>query len=98
MIPSTGRARLLAFLRTGRSITTRQATRFGLTPDSTRARISEFRKAGLAIYTNDHKGRVAYRMGTPTRREVAAGKLVLNDPYLSQYLKAEIEANLALVN
>ena len=43
------------------------------TEDSIRGRISELRAEGHAIYSNTTKnGKLAYRLGTPSRRMVAA--------------------------
>jgi hypothetical protein len=45
----------------------------GTTEDSIRPRISELRSEGYAVYTNSTKnGKVAYRLGTPSRKMVAA--------------------------
>ena len=45
----------------------------GTTESCVRPRISELRAEGNAIYTNETKnGTVAYRLGTPSRRMVAA--------------------------
>jgi hypothetical protein len=75
--------RILRFLKSGRDITTAQAqTRFGITNVS--ARMSELRAAGFPIYCNKKmtdNGFVirAYRLGTPTRSQIAAGYLAKND-------------------
>lgn len=76
-------SRILRFLKTGRDITTTQAqTRFGITNVS--ARMSELKAAGFPIYLNKKvtkNGHVirAYRLGTPTRSQIAAGFLAKND-------------------
>lgn len=65
----------------GEALTAKQiSARFKLA--NPRAAISALRQEGYAIYLNtrkDTKGRVTkkYRMGTPTRRVVAAGYAVL---------------------
>lgn len=56
------------------------AAQLGTSTNAVRARISELRDRGYAIYANkrtDSKGRVKtfYRHGTPTRAIVAAGRL-----------------------
>ena len=43
------------------------------TEDSIRGRISELRSEGYAVYSNTTKnGKLAYRLGTPSRKMVAA--------------------------
>ena len=77
-------SRILSFLKTGADITQVQARkRFGIT--NVRARMSELRQAGYAIYLNEKttaNGRTikAYRLGTPTRLMVAVGNTVISDP------------------
>jgi predicted ArsR family transcriptional regulator len=79
--------RILTYLKTGADITQAQARkRFGIT--NVRARMSELRQAGYAIYLNEKttaNGRTikAYRLGTPTRLMVAAGNAVMSDPNLA---------------
>jgi predicted ArsR family transcriptional regulator len=90
--------RILSFLKSGGDITVNQArTRFGVKNVS--ARISEIRKAGYPVYLNTrmtNNGRTikVYTLGTATRRIVAAGQLVLSDPYFSALLAQRIDANL----
>ena len=80
-------SRILTYLKTGADITQAQARkRFGIT--NVRARMSELRQAGYAIYLNEKmtsNGRTikAYRLGTPTRLMVAAGNAVMSDPNLA---------------
>jgi predicted transcriptional regulator len=80
-------ARILAALKTGRDLTANQIrSRFGI--ENVSARISELRKSGYAVYLNTkrtYNGNVirAYRLGTPTRRTIAAGLAFLSDPYMS---------------
>lgn len=66
--------RVLKVLESGRQFTPAQlAGLTGTSEDSIRPRISELRAEGHAIYTNSTKnGKVAYRLGTPSRRMVAA--------------------------
>jgi len=94
-------AKILAFLKAGGNITANQAkTKFGITNVS--ARIAEIRKAGYSVYSNTRKisgGRSirVYELGSPTRRIVAAGTLVVNDPYFSDLLNKQLTENLGLV-
>ena len=77
-------SRILTCLKTGADITQAQARkRFGIT--NVRARMSELRQAGYAIYLNEKttaNGRTikAYRLGTPTRLMIAVGNTVISDP------------------
>lgn len=93
--------KILAFLKAGGNITANQAKeKFGITNVS--ARISELRKAGYPIYsntrtTNNGRSIRVYELGTPTRRVVAAGQLVLSDPYFKTLVENELTANLGLV-
>jgi len=68
------KSRVLKVLQSGRQFTPAQLA--GLTnsnEDSIRARISELRAEGHAIYTNTTKNdKNAYRLGTPSRKMVAA--------------------------
>jgi predicted ArsR family transcriptional regulator len=95
-------ARLLSFLKTGGNITANQAyTRFGIANMS--QRINDLRKAGFAIYCNTKttaNGNTirAYRLGTPTRQQVAAGYIAQNDSYISYVVRDTLEKNLALAN
>jgi predicted ArsR family transcriptional regulator len=73
----TKQARLLNALKEGNRLTAKQiAARFGIANPT--ATVSALRFSGYAIYANQHKdtkGRVTtkYRLGTPSRRIVAAG-------------------------
>ncbi len=99
-MPTTTNAtrRILAFLKTGGDISANQASaRFGV--QNVSARISEIRKAGYPVYLNTrttNNGRTikVYQLGTATRRVVAAGQLVLSDPYFSALLADDITARL----
>lgn len=66
--------RILKVLKSGRQFTPAQlAGLAGTSEDSIRPRISELRSEGFAIYTNSTKnGKTAYRLGTPSRKMVAA--------------------------
>lgn len=73
----TKSGKLLAALKTGDKLTAAQITaRFGI--KNPRATVSDLRYQGYAIYANQHKdtkGREStkYRLGTPSRRVIAAG-------------------------
>jgi len=73
----TNTARVLEVLKSGEELTAKQiSARFGIA--NARATISALRSEGYAIYLNerkDTKGRVTnkYRLGTPTRKIIAAG-------------------------
>ncbi|NBP02264.1 MAG: hypothetical protein EBU90_19515 [Proteobacteria bacterium] len=66
--------RVLKVLESGRQFTPAQlAGLTGSKEDSIRPRISELRSEGHAIYSNTTKnGKTAYRLGTPSRKMVAA--------------------------
>jgi transcription initiation factor IIE alpha subunit len=66
--------RVLKVLESGRNFTPAQlAGLTGSSEDSIRPRISELRSEGHAVYTNTTKnGKTAYRLGTPSRKMVAA--------------------------
>jgi biotin operon repressor len=66
--------RVLKVLESGRQFTPAQlAGLTGSSEDSIRPRISELRAEGYAVYTNQTKnGKTAYRLGTPSRKMVAA--------------------------
>lgn len=66
--------KVLKTLQSGRQFTAGQmAGLFGTTESTVAARISELRAKGYAIYSNTAKnGKTAYRLGTPSRRMVAA--------------------------
>ena len=73
----TKQARLLEALQSGEQLTAAQIrARFGIANPT--ATVSDLRFAGFAVYCNrrtDTTGRVTmkYRIGTPSRRVVAAG-------------------------
>jgi hypothetical protein len=91
--------KILAFLKNGGNITPNQARiKFGVQCVS--ARISEIRKAGYPVYLNNRvtshgKTIKVYQLGTPTRRTIVAGQIVLSDPYFSALLADQINNNLA---
>lgn len=96
MVNKNAATRILRYLQGGRDLTATQARqRFGIKNVS--ARVSELREAGYSIYLNEKKtqnGRTikAYRLGAPTRRQVAAGHIVMNDPVLRATLGPAIDA------
>jgi biotin operon repressor len=65
---------VLKTLKSGRQFTAGQlAGLFGTTEATVAARISELRAQGYSIYSNTAKnGKTAYRIGTPSRRMIAA--------------------------
>lgn len=76
---------VLKTLRNGKQFTASQmATLFRTSEASVAARVAELRAQGFSIYTNTTKsGKLAYRLGTPSRRMVAtayasAGNSVFN--------------------
>ena len=66
--------RVLKVLKSERNFTPAQlAGLTNTTEDSIRGRISELRSEGYAVYSNITKnGKMAYRLGTPSRKMVAA--------------------------
>lgn len=63
--------RIINWLSTGRSITARQASTWGV--KRLAARIHELRNQGYSIYTNvNSNGKTTYRLGRPSRAMVAA--------------------------
>jgi hypothetical protein len=66
--------RVLKVLKSERNFTPAQlAGLTNTTEDSIRGRISELRSEGYAVYSNTTKnGKLAYRLGTPSRKMVAA--------------------------
>ena len=65
---------VLKTLKSGRQFTAGQmAGLFNTTESTVAARISELRAQGYSIYSNTAKnGKTAYRLGTPSRRMIAA--------------------------
>lgn len=75
--------KVLNVLKSGRQFTPAQlAGLTGTSEDSIRPRISELRADGFAIYSNTTKnGKTAYRLGTPSRRMVAAAYAVAGSQF-----------------
>ena len=73
-------------LESGRQFTPAQlAGLTGTSEDSIRPRISELRAEGYAVYTNVTKnGKSAYRLGTPSRRMVAAAYALMGKEAFSR--------------
>ena len=78
----TKQSRLVEALRSGEALTAKQINaRFGIANPT--ATVSDLRFAGFAVYANKHKdtkGRKStkYRLGTPSRKIVAAGYRALS--------------------
>lgn len=68
------RSSVLKTLKSGRQFTAGQlAGLFGTTEGTIAARVHELRSMGYPIYSNLAKnGKTAYRLGTPSRRMIAA--------------------------
>jgi hypothetical protein len=67
---------LVEAFKTGKELTADQiSTKFGLSNPT--ASITGLRKAGYAIYLNNRNGVAKYRLGTPTRKMIAAGYAAL---------------------
>ena len=66
--------RILKALKSGEQFTAAQlANMAGTTQPSIRARVSELRKDGYAVYANTRStGKTFYRLGTPSRKMVQA--------------------------
>jgi hypothetical protein len=100
----TVNAKILRLLQGGYDYTADQIRqRFGIRDVGNR--ITELRKAGYAIYLNEKTTTIGdkikvYRLGRPTRKQVAAGFALLNDPllrsYREMYFEYEVDDNLAL--
>ncbi len=73
MTTLTKSERLVEALTKGEQLTAKQITaRFGIANPT--ATVSDLRiRGGFAIYANEHKTGVKYRLGTPSRAVVAAG-------------------------
>jgi biotin operon repressor len=78
--------RVLKVLESGRNFTPAQlAGLTGSSEDSIRPRISELRAEGHAVYTNTTKnGKTAYRLGTPSRKMVAAAYAMMGGQAFSR--------------
>jgi len=65
--------KVLNVLSTGKNFSAKAiAKQLRTTEGTVSARITELRARGFAIYSNVKEGRTAYRLGTPSRRMVAA--------------------------
>ena len=73
MTKMTKSERLVKALSTGEQLTAAQIkARFGIANPT--ATVSDLRlRGGFAVYANESKGTVKYRLGTPSRAVVAAG-------------------------
>jgi len=73
MTKTTKSEQLVQALTTGEQLTAAQIkARFGIANPT--ATVSDLRmRGGFAIYANETKGTVKYRLGTPSRAVVAAG-------------------------
>lgn len=69
----TKQSQLLEALRTGEQLTATEITqRFGIKNPT--ATVSDLRFNGFAVYANQRKNKpTTYRLGTPSRKVVAAG-------------------------
>jgi hypothetical protein len=67
---------LVEAFKTGQEFTADQiSTKFGLSNPT--ASVTALRKSGYPIYLNTRKGVSKYRLGTPTRKMIAAGYAAL---------------------
>jgi predicted ArsR family transcriptional regulator len=92
---------ILNALQTGRDFTANQLrTKLGITNVS--ARVNDLRNAGYPIYLNTKtttNGRTirVYRIGTPSRKDLALARLVKKDTYLLTQFEDAVSAALRLV-
>ena len=69
-------AALVEAFKSGKELTADQiASKYGLVNPT--ASVTALRKAGYPIYLNTRKGVSKYRLGTPTRKMIAAGYAAL---------------------
>jgi predicted ArsR family transcriptional regulator len=83
----TQNERILKALKTGSGFTAAQlAAMAGTTKPTVRARISELRKEGFAVYANTRKtdGKTFYRLGKPSREMVAMAYAVMGSQAFGQ--------------
>ena len=79
------KSKILNTLKSGKEVSGKQfAARYNTSVTSVGARVSELRKEGVAIYNNkktDSQERKAsfYRIGTPTRTDIATGYKALGN-------------------
>ena len=79
--------RILKVLKSGQAFTAGQlAGLVGTTKPSIRARVSELRSDGHAVYANTRSsdGKTFYRLGTPTREMVAMAYAVMGSQAFGQ--------------
>jgi hypothetical protein len=96
---SSSASRILAYFQGNHTVVASDApSKFGITPHSFRARVAELKKAGYPVYGNRFNGNeVIYRLGSPSRRVIAAGNFLLGTPGLAKRYAKTIDANLSLV-
>jgi predicted ArsR family transcriptional regulator len=79
--------RILKTLKSGQAYTVGQlASLVGTTKPSIRARVSELRSEGHAVYANTRSsdGKTFYRLGTPSRAMVAAAYAAMGSAAFGQ--------------
>lgn len=79
--------RILKVLKSGQGYTAGQiAGLVGTTKHSVRARVSELRREGHAVYANTRNkdGKTFYRLGTPSREMVAMAYAVMGSQAFGQ--------------
>lgn len=92
---------ILNALKTGRDFTANQLrTKLGITNIS--ARVNDLRNAGYPIYLNTKKTSNArtirvYRIGTPSRQDLAIARIVKKDAFLLNDVKNRLSEVLSLV-
>lgn len=83
----TQNERILKTLKSGQAFTVGQlAGLVGTTKASVRARVSELRQEGHAVYANTRSkdGKTFYRLGTPSREMVAMAYAVMGSQAFGQ--------------
>ena len=83
----TQNERILKALKTGASFSPAQLAQIaGTTQHTVRARVSQLRKDGHAVYSNARKtdGKTVYRLGTPSREMVAMAYAVMGSQVFGQ--------------
>ena len=83
----TQNERILKVLKSGQAYTAGQlAGLLGTTKPSVRARVSELRSEGHAVYANTRTsdGKTFYRLGTPSRAMVAAAYAAMGSAAFGQ--------------
>jgi predicted ArsR family transcriptional regulator len=87
IVKMTQSQRILKVLKSGQGYTAGQlAGMAGTTKASVRARVSELRADGFAVYANTRSsdGKTFYRLGTPTREMVAMAYSVMGGQAFGQ--------------